>query len=85
MLISKNFLTTLLQQAGNTGWSVTDEEMDAGFVRVGFETEGYAPIEKTEGPLVLGKVLEIEELTEFKKPIRYCPVSYTHLTLPTKA
>ena len=74
MLISKNFLTTLLQQAGNTGWSVTDEEMDAGFVRVGFETEGYAPIEKTEGPLVLGKVLDIEELTEFKKPIRYCQV-----------
>ncbi|OIR41350.1 phenylalanine--tRNA ligase subunit beta [Corynebacterium sp. NML130628] len=74
MLISKSFLTNLLQHAGNTGWSVTDEEMDAGFVRVGFETEGYAPIEKTEGPLVLGKVLEIEELTEFKKPIRYCQI-----------
>lgn len=74
MLISKSFITNLLQHAGNTGWSATDEEMDAGFVRVGFETEGYAPIEKTEGPLVLGKVLEIEELTEFKKPIRYCQV-----------
>ncbi|OIR42148.1 phenylalanine--tRNA ligase subunit beta [Corynebacterium sp. NML140438] len=74
MLISKSFLTNLLQHAGNAGWSVTDEEMDAGFVRVGFETEGYAPIQKTDGPLVLGKVLEIEELTEFKKPIRYCQV-----------
>ena len=26
------------------------------------------------GPLVVGRVLEIEELTEFKKPIRYCQV-----------
>ncbi|WP_461028722.1 phenylalanine--tRNA ligase subunit beta, partial [Streptomyces sparsus] len=27
-----------------------------------------------KGPLVVGKVLAIEELTEFKKPIRYCQV-----------
>ena len=26
------------------------------------------------GPLVVGRVVEIEELTEFKKPIRYCQV-----------
>ena len=26
------------------------------------------------GPLLVGRVLEIEELTEFKKPIRYCQV-----------
>ena len=74
MLISKNWLTRLLQGAGNEGWTVTDEELDAGFVRVGFETEGYAPIEETTGPLVLGRVAEIEELTGFKKPIRYCQV-----------
>lgn len=74
MLISKNWLTRLLRGAGNEGWSVTDEELDAGFVRVGFETEGYAPIEETTGPLVLGRVAEIEELTGFKKPIRYCQV-----------
>lgn len=74
MLISKNWITRLLNNAGNEGWSVTDEELDAGFVRVGFETEGYAPIEETTGPLVFGRVLEIEELTGFKKPIRYCQV-----------
>lgn len=74
MLISKNWITRLLNNAGNQGWNVTDEELDAGFVRVGFETEGYAPIEETTGPLVFGRVLEIEELTGFKKPIRYCQV-----------
>lgn len=74
MLISKNWITRLLNNAGNEGWSVTDEGLDAGFVRVGFETEGYAPIEETTGPLVFGRVLEIEELTGFKKPIRYCQV-----------
>lgn len=74
MLISKNWITRLLNNAGKEGWSVSDEELDAGFVRVGFETEGYAPIEETTGPLVFGRVLEIEELTGFKKPIRYCQV-----------
>lgn len=74
MLISQNWITRLIQAAGNEGWSVTAEELDAGFVRVGFETEGYAPLPEITGPLVLGRVLEIEELTGFKKPIRYCQV-----------
>ncbi|QGU01905.1 Phenylalanine--tRNA ligase beta subunit [Corynebacterium kalinowskii] len=74
MLLSQNWVTSLLN-AKNSGWSVTAEEMDAGYVRVGFETEGYAPIEETTGPLVLGIVETIEELTGFKKPIRYCKVN----------
>nr|VDG63734.1 phenylalanyl-tRNA ligase subunit beta [Streptococcus thermophilus] len=74
MLISKNWLTSLLNNAGNPGWNVSAEELDAGFVRVGFETEGYEPLPETTGPLVVGRVKEIEELTEFKKPIRYCQV-----------
>lgn len=73
MFIAQSWLTGLLQQA-NPGWSVTPEELDAGFIRVGFETEGYAPIPATTGPLVLGRVESIEELTEFKKPIRHCMV-----------
>lgn len=73
MLISKSWITRLLNSAGND-FAPSDEELDAGFVRVGFETEGYAPIPETTGPLVIGKVLEIEELTGFKKPIRYCQV-----------
>lgn len=74
MLIAQNWLTELLA-ATNPGWSVSAEELDAGFVRAGFETEGYAPIEESTGPLVLGRVTEIEELTDFKKPIRYCQVA----------
>lgn len=74
MLISKNWITRLLNQAGNQGFNPTDEELDAGFVRVGFETEGYEPLPEVTGPLVIGRVAEIEELTGFKKPIRYCQV-----------
>lgn len=74
MLLSQNWVTSLLG-AKNPGWSVSAEEMDSGYVRVGFETEGYAPIEETTGPLVLGIVENIEELTGFKKPIRYCKVN----------
>ena len=75
MLISQKWLTSLLNNAGNPSWSVSAEELDAGFVRVGFETEGYEPLPETTGPLVIGRVEEIEELTEFRKPIRYCQVN----------
>ena len=74
MLISQNWLTRILQTA-NPSWSVDSEDLDAGFVRVGFETEGYERLPKTEGPLVIGKVSNIEELEGFKKPIRYCEVA----------
>ncbi|WPF67107.1 phenylalanine--tRNA ligase subunit beta [Corynebacterium sp. 22KM0430] len=74
MLISQNLITRHLARK-NTGWSVSPEDLDSGFVRVGFETEGYAPYPETTGPLVVGRVEEIEELTGFKKPIRYCQVN----------
>ncbi|AWB81976.1 phenylalanine--tRNA ligase subunit beta [Corynebacterium yudongzhengii] len=76
MYIAQNWLTGLLQlmDEQHSDWSVSAEGMDAGFVSVGFETEGYEPIPETTGDLVLGRVVEIEELTGFKKPIRYCQV-----------
>ena len=43
-------------------------------IRVGFEVEDVLPIPASTGPLVVGRVLAVEELTEFKKPIRYCRV-----------
>ena len=61
---------TRILGASNPNWSVSAADMDSGFVRVGFETEGYEPIPETTGPLVIGQVVEIEELTQFKKPIR---------------
>ncbi|MDO4909720.1 MAG: phenylalanine--tRNA ligase subunit beta [Corynebacterium sp.] len=72
MFIAKNWLLRLI---GVDPAKITDEEMDSAFVRVGFETEGYAPIPETTGPLVVGRVEEIEELTGFKKPIRFCQVN----------
>ena len=50
------------------------EELDAAFVRQGLEVEEVLTAPSTTGPLVVGRVLEIEELTGFKKPIRYCQV-----------
>ncbi len=52
----------------------TVEELDAAFVRLGLEVEEVHRAPVTTGPLVVGRVLEIEELTGFKKPIRYCQV-----------
>ncbi|AZA13462.1 phenylalanine--tRNA ligase subunit beta [Corynebacterium choanae] len=77
MLISKRWILSLLQGAGvaPADFAPTDEEFDQAFVRVGFETEGYAPIPQTTGPLVVGVVEHIEELTGFKKPIRHCQVN----------
>jgi phenylalanyl-tRNA synthetase beta chain len=74
MLISQDWLTRLLRTS-NASFSVTSEEMDAGFVRVGFETEGYEHIAESTGAIVFGRVESFEELEGFKKPIRYCEVN----------
>lgn len=74
MLIAQSWVTKLLGYS-NPGWNVSAEELDSGYVRVGFETEGYAAIPETTGPLVIGRVESIEELTGFKKPIRHCMVN----------
>ena len=50
------------------------EDLDTAFVRLGLEVEEIHRPEQVTGPLVIGKVLEIEELTGFKKPIRYTQV-----------
>jgi phenylalanyl-tRNA synthetase beta chain len=56
------------------GPGVGPDELADAFVRVGFEVEGVERLESTTGPLVVGRVTAIEELTEFKKPIRNCRV-----------
>jgi phenylalanyl-tRNA synthetase beta chain len=52
----------------------TVETLDETFVRMGLEVEEIHRAEEVTGPLVVGRVLEIEELTGFKKPIRYTQV-----------
>lgn len=51
----------------------TDQIADA-FVRVGLEVEALHTVPPTVGPLVVGSVRTIDELTGFKKPIRFCTV-----------
>jgi phenylalanyl-tRNA synthetase beta chain len=50
------------------------EDLDTAFVRLGLEVEEIHRAEQVTGPLVIGRVLDIEELSGFKKPIRYCQV-----------
>ncbi|MBC3191613.1 phenylalanine--tRNA ligase subunit beta [Pseudonocardia sp. C8] len=46
------------------------------FVRVGLEVEEIHPAPEITGPVTVARVAEVEELTEFKKPIRYCRVEF---------
>ncbi|CAL9373087.1 phenylalanine--tRNA ligase subunit beta [Streptomyces sp. enrichment culture] len=53
----------------------TGRDVQAKLVSAGLEVETVEQLGAgLTGPLVVGKVLTIEELTEFKKPIRYCTV-----------
>ena len=54
MLISQSWVTNLLQRGGNPDFSVSSAELDSAYVRVGFETEGYAALPEIEGPLGIG-------------------------------
>ncbi len=54
--------------------SITGREVSDLLVGVGFEVEGLESVGDVRGPLVVGKVLSIEELTDYKKPIRWCHV-----------
>ncbi|NKY52956.1 phenylalanine--tRNA ligase subunit beta [Nocardia vermiculata] len=81
MRVAQSWLTETLQRT-TPGWSLTPEELDAGFVRVGLEVEDLETLQPVTGdiehPLVVGRVAEITELTEFKKPIRFCKVDVGH-------
>ena len=60
--------------AGTPGWDVAPTDLEAAFIRVGHEVEDVIPVGPVTGPLTVGRVVEIEELTDFKKPIRACKV-----------
>ena len=54
---------------------LTGPELGEALVRAGLEVERVeSPADGVSGPLVVGRVASIEELTEFKKPIRFCLV-----------
>ncbi|MEU4240486.1 phenylalanine--tRNA ligase subunit beta [Actinoplanes sp. NPDC026619] len=54
---------------------LSTEELDDALTNLGMEVESIVDQAATvQGDLVVGKVLTIEELTGFKKPIRFCTV-----------
>jgi phenylalanyl-tRNA synthetase beta chain len=57
-------------QAGAPGWDVPADELEQTLIRIGHEVEEVIGVGPVTGPLTVGRVAEIEELTEFKKPIR---------------
>nr|WP_090344446.1 phenylalanine--tRNA ligase subunit beta [Mycolicibacterium malmesburyense]CRL75966.1 phenylalanyl-tRNA synthetase subunit beta [Mycolicibacterium malmesburyense] len=57
-------------QAGAPGWDVSPAELEQTLIRIGHEVEEVIPVGPVTGPLAVGRVAAIEELTEFKKPIR---------------
>ncbi|MBB2993422.1 phenylalanyl-tRNA synthetase beta chain [Mycolicibacterium iranicum] len=57
-------------QAGAPGWDVSPEELEHALIRIGHEVEEIIPVGPVAGPLTVGLVVAIEELIEFKKPIR---------------
>ncbi|WNG90587.1 phenylalanine--tRNA ligase subunit beta [Mycobacterium sp. ITM-2016-00318] len=62
-------------QAGAPGWDVPADELEQTLIRIGHEVEDIIPVGPVSGPLTVGRVLEIDELTEFKKPIRAAKVA----------
>jgi phenylalanyl-tRNA synthetase beta chain len=55
--------------------SLTTEQLDDALTGLGLEVESLVDQAATvKGELVVGRVLTIEELTGFKKPIRFCTV-----------
>ena len=64
-----------LKEAVEIDDSISNEDIESAFIRVGFEVEDVLIIgNDIKGPLVIGKIETIEELTGHKKPIRYVGV-----------
>ncbi len=60
--------------AGAPGWDVAPADLEQALVRLGHEVEEVLTLGPIDGPLTVGRVTGIEELTGFKKPIRACVV-----------
>jgi phenylalanyl-tRNA synthetase beta chain len=56
--------------AGAPGWEPHADELEQTLIRIGHEVEEVITVGPVSGPLRIGRVTEIEELTDFKKPIR---------------
>jgi phenylalanyl-tRNA synthetase beta chain len=59
-----------LREVVGAGLPASPEEVEQALIRIGHEVEEIIRIGPVSGPLRVGRVVELEELTEFKKPIR---------------
>ncbi|WP_374021545.1 phenylalanine--tRNA ligase subunit beta [Mycobacterium sp. HNNTM2301] len=60
--------------AGAPDFDVAPGDLEQTLVRIGHEVEEVVTLGPVDGPLTVGRVAAIEELTGFKKPIRACRV-----------
>ncbi|CAA9338666.1 MAG: Phenylalanyl-tRNA synthetase beta chain [uncultured Frankineae bacterium] len=70
MRVPVSWLRTLVP-----GLTASADEIAAALVRAGLEVEQVHRTGHDISSVVVGEVLDVEELTGFKKPIRYCHVS----------
>ncbi|OCB47068.1 phenylalanine--tRNA ligase subunit beta [Mycobacterium malmoense] len=66
-----------LREVVNVGapdWNVAPDDLEQALIRIGHEVEEVVTLGPVDGPLTVGRVSSIEELTGFKKPIRACRV-----------
>ncbi len=56
------------------GLTAPVQDLSAALIRAGFEVEGVHRVGEDVSGVVVGRVLDVEELTGFKKPIRFCHV-----------
>ena len=70
MRIPFSWLRDTVRGGAGPAWDVTPDELERALVRIGHEVEDVIRLGPVSGPLTVGRVSEIEELTEFKKPIR---------------
>lgn len=73
MRIPYSWLIEVLR-AGAPEFSATPAGIEETLIRIGHEVEEVIVPGPVTGPLVVGRVVQITELTEFKKPIRFCLV-----------
>jgi phenylalanyl-tRNA synthetase beta chain len=57
------------------GLTATADEVATALIRAGLEVEQVHRVGHDVSGVVVAEVLDVEDLTEFKKPIRYCHVS----------
>lgn len=73
MRIPYSWLVEVLR-VGAPDFFATAADIEETLIRIGHEVEEVLVPGPVTGPLVVGRVAEITELTEFKKPIRFCLV-----------